>query len=103
MPSCLLTYCALVGMCKNRAQIAQNQWLGGGARFHISHKRFSKPIMPPNYFPIFLQVFTHRLSQTVHNISAFLTDVVWRFSAEYTGPTTTITTFIYKNIEKEAA
>jgi hypothetical protein len=61
----------------------------GRRQADISH---SFPAPTPQHF-----------SQTVHKINAKLIDVGWHFSAQYTGPITTTTTFIYKNIERKAA
>lgn len=89
-------------MRKSREQAVQNGWHNLGLGFHSLH-RFLKPsAWPLKNFPTFYYDLTHRLSQSVHKISAELTDLTRHFSADSTGPITTITTFIYKNIEKEA-
>lgn len=89
-------------MRKNSEQLVQNQWFGRGLNFHNLHRALVKLPEPTLKFPMFYQSFAHSVPRFVHKISAALTDAVLAFSAESTGPITTITTFIYKNIEKEA-
>jgi len=80
----------------------QNQWLRSRLIFHSFHMLHGQPKSNRSDFPSFYQAPTHRFAQVVHKISPKPTDTNRYFSAKYTAPITTTTTFIYKNIEKRA-
>lgn len=90
-------------LVSNRAQLVQNQWRGSWLHIHSSHSPSLNRSLAPKESHKFYHRFTSMFAQPVHKISPILSEVKSQFSAVYTGPITTTTTFIYKRIEKEAA
>lgn len=90
-------------LCTNSAKHAQSTWFGLGLNFHSSHRRLLVGQTAFVLSPSTATALTVTYPQPVHKISTTLTDTGRLFSALFTGPITTTTTFIYKNIEKEDA